>query len=145
MTYKKPNQHNMIESLALFTQHVKVCVCVCIICKSVHLGQNVKTHNHLMFQKQRNMIITIIFVLNGVQRNTQKHLRDILSWTWYAQHKTKQSTMHKNEEQTCETCKISIILTKPTKPIYHTHQNIKGSIFNNHIFKSQHKHKIQEN
>ena len=34
--------------------------------------------------------------------------------------------MHKNEEQTCKTCRISII---PTKPIYHTHQNINKSIF----------------
>ena len=142
MTCKYPNQDNMIESLALFTQHVKECVCVCIICKSVHLGQNVKTHNHLMFQKQRKMIIPTIFVLNGVQRNTKKNLIDILSLTLYAQHNTKQSTMHKNEEKTCETCRVSIILTKPTKPIYHTHQNIKGSIFNNHIFISQHKHKI---
>ena len=113
-------------------------MCVCIICKSVHLGQNVKTHNHLMFQKQRKMIIPTIFVL-------QKHLIDILSLTLYAQHNTKQRSMHKNEEKTCETCRVSIILTKQTKPIYHTHQNIKGSIFNNHIFISQHKHKIQEN
>ena len=143
MWRSESSKHDRI--MTLNTQHVKVCVCVCIICKSAHLGQNVKTHNHLMFQKQRNMIITIIFVLNGVQRNTQKHLRDILSWTWYAQHNIKQSTMHKNEEQTCETCRISIILTKPRKPIYHTHENIKGSIFNNHIFISQHKHKIQEN
>ena len=94
-----------------------------------------------MFQNQGNMIIPTIFVLNGVQRNTQKHLRDILSWTWYAQHNTKHSTMHKNEEQTC---RISIILTKLTKPIYQTHQNINKTIFNNHISISQYKHKIQE-
>ena len=144
MICEEKNHQIMIDSWH-YSLNMSMSVCVCIICKSVHLGQNVKIHNHLMFQKQRNMIIPTIFVLNGVQRNTQKHLRDILSWTWYAQHNTKQSTMHKNEEQTCETCRISIILTKPRKPIYHTHENIKGSIFNNHIFISQHKHKIQEN
>ena len=81
MTCEYPNHHSKIESLALFTQHVKecVCVCVCIICESVHLGQSVKSHNHLMFQNQRNMIIPTIFILNGIQKNTQKHLRDILS------------------------------------------------------------------
>ena len=39
---------------------------------------------------------------------------------------TKHSTMHKNEEQTCKTGRISII---PTKSIYHTHQNINKIIF----------------
>ena len=67
--------------MALSTLHVKVCVCVCvcIICKSVHLGQSVKTNNHLMFQNQRNMIIPTNFVFNGIRRDAQKHLRDILS------------------------------------------------------------------
>ena len=60
------------------------------------------------------MIIPTIFVLNGIQRDTQKYLRDILSWTWYA-HNTKHSSMHKNEEQTRKICRTSII-TKPTKP-----------------------------
>ena len=55
-----------------------------------------------MFQNQRNMIIPTIFVFNEIQRDTQKHLRDILSWKWYEQHNTKHSTMLKNDEQTCK-------------------------------------------
>ena len=145
MACKDVNHQIMIESLALFTQHVKrecVCASYAKVCKLGH--ENMQgAYNQLMFQKQRNMFIPTIFVLNGVQRNTPKHLRDILSWTWYAQYNTKQSTMHKNEEKTCETCRISIILTKPTKPINETHQNINKTIFNHHIFISQHIHKIQ--
>ena len=64
--------------MALNTQHVKECVCASYA-KACKLGQIVKTYNHLMFQNQRNMIIPTIFVLNGIQRDTQKHLRDILS------------------------------------------------------------------
>ena len=48
------------------------------------------------------MIIPTIFVFNGIQRDTQKHLRDILSWKWHAQHNIKHSTVLKNEEQTCK-------------------------------------------
>ena len=55
-----------------------------------------------MFQNQRNMIIPTIFVFNEIQRYKQKHLRDILSRIWYAQHNTKHRTMLKNEEQTCK-------------------------------------------
>ena len=33
----------------------------------------------MMFQNQRNMIIPTNFVFHGIQRDTQKHLRDILS------------------------------------------------------------------
>ena len=69
----------------------------------------------------------------------------IMNMVCTTQHNTKQSTMHKNEEQTCKTCRISIILTKPTKPIYQIHQNINKIIFNNHISISQHIHKIEEN
>ena len=43
----------------------------------------------------------------------------------------KYGIMHKNEKQTCKTCIISIILTKPTKPIHKTQQNI-----DNHILTS---------
>ena len=69
--------------MTLSTQHVKVCVCAsnAKVCK---LGQNVTTHNHMMFQNQRNMIIPTTFVFNGIIRDTQKHLRGILSLTWYA-------------------------------------------------------------
>ena len=60
---------NMIESLALITQHVKECVCVCALyAKVCKLGQSVKTHNHLMLQYQGNMINPT----NGVQQNSQK-------------------------------------------------------------------------
>ena len=45
----------------------------------------------MMFQNQRNMIIPTIFVFNEIQRYTQKHLRDILSQIWYAQHNTTQN------------------------------------------------------
>ena len=73
---------------------VCVCVCVCVCAsyaKVCNLGQSVKTHNHMMFQNQRNMIIPTIFVFNEIQRYTQKHLRDILSQIWYAQHNTTQN------------------------------------------------------
>ena len=36
----------------------------------------------------------------------------------------KHGTMHENEVQTCKTCRIGIILTKPTKPIHQTQENI---------------------
>ena len=122
------------------------CVCVCASnAKMCKLGQSVKTHNHIMFQNQRNMIIPTTFVFNGIQRGTHKYLRDMLSWTWYAQHNTKHNTMHKNDAQTCKTCRIGIILTKPTKPINQTQQNINKTIFNHRIFITHHKHKIQEN
>ena len=65
--------------MALSTQTCQsVCVCAsnAKVCK---LGQSVKTHNHMMFQNQRNMIIPINFVFHGIQRDKQKHLRDILS------------------------------------------------------------------
>ena len=37
--------------------------------------------------------------------------------------------MHKNEAQTCKTCRKGIILTKPTKPIKQTQQTINKTIF----------------
>ena len=75
--------------MTLSTKHVKDYVHVCAsYVKMCKLGQSVKTHNHMMFQNQRNMIIPTTFVFNGIQRDTQKHLRDILSSTWYAQHNT---------------------------------------------------------
>ena len=65
--------------MALITQTCQS-VCVCMhqmqMCK---LGQSVKTHNHIIFQNQRNMIIHTNFVFRGIQRGTQKHLGDILS------------------------------------------------------------------
>ena len=72
--------------MTLSTKHVKDCVCVCVcvcVCASnakvCKLGQSVKTHNHMMIQNQRNMIIPTTSVFNGIQRDTQKYLRDILS------------------------------------------------------------------
>ena len=62
--------------MTLSTKHVKDCVCVCVC---VHHMQSVKTHNHVMFQNHRNMIIPTTFVFHGIQKDTQKHLRDILS------------------------------------------------------------------
>ena len=56
----------------------------------------------------------------------------------------KHGTMHENEAQTCKTCSIGIMLTKPTKPIKQSQQNNNKTIFKRHIFKSQHKHKIKE-
>ena len=65
--------------MTLSTKHVKdcvfVCVCVCVcVCASnakvCKLGQSVKTHNHMMFQNQRNMIIPTTFVFHGIQRDT---------------------------------------------------------------------------
>ena len=86
MTCEDINHKNMIKSWH-YSLNMSKNVCVCVyasyakVCK---LGQNVKKkkkkkHNHLMFQNQGNMIIPTIFVLNGIQRDTQKHLRDILS------------------------------------------------------------------
>ena len=61
--------------MALSTKHVKVCVCQMQKCT---LGQSVKTHNHMMFQNQRNMIIPTIFVFNGIQRNTKTSKRHFI-------------------------------------------------------------------
>ena len=97
-----------------------------------------------MFQNQRNMIIPTNFVFNGIQRDTKISKRHfIMNMVCTIQH--KHSTMYKNEEQTCKTCRISIIPTKPTKSIYQTHQHINKTIFNIHISISQHIYKIQEN
>ena len=41
------------------------------VCK---LGQSVETHNHMMFQNQRNMIIPTTIVFHGIHRNTRKRL-----------------------------------------------------------------------
>ena len=41
--------------------------------------------------------------------------------------------MHKNEKQTCKTCIVGIILTKLTKPIHQTQQNI-NKPYSNIIF-----------
>ena len=46
--------------------------------------------------------------------------------------------MHKNEKQTCKTYIISIILTKPTKPIHQTQQNI-NKPYSNIIFSNLNK------
>ena len=62
------------------TLSTQTCQSVCASnAKMCKLGQSVKAHDHIMFQNQRNMIIPTNFVLNGIQRDTQKHLRDILS------------------------------------------------------------------
>ena len=96
-----------------------------------------------MFQKQRNMINPTNFVFHGIQRNTKATKRHfIMNMICTTQH--KHNIMQKNEAQTCKPCRISIILTKPTKPINQTHQNINKTIFNNHISISQHIHKIKK-
>ena len=46
--------------------------------------------------------------------------------------------MHKNEKQTCKTYIISTILTKPTKPIHQTQQNI-NKPYSNIIFSNLNK------
>ena len=71
MTCEDAKHDNMIESWHYSLNMSKgMCVCASYV-KVCKLGQNVKTHNHMMFQKQRNMIFPTIFVLNEVQRNTQ--------------------------------------------------------------------------
>ena len=81
--------------MALSTKHIKVCVCVCVcasnakVCK---LGQSVKTRNHMMFQDQRNMIISTTFVFNGIQRDTKTSKRHfIMNMVYTTQHKPKYS------------------------------------------------------
>ena len=64
-------------------------VCVCARAhasnaKLYKLGQSVKTHNHMMFQNQRNMIIPTTFVFHGIQKKKKKkNLRDILNYMYY--------------------------------------------------------------
>ena len=98
----------------------------------------------MMFQNQRNMISPTTFVFHRIQRDIQTHLRDVFIMNVICTTQHKHGTMHENEAQTCKTCRIGIILRKPTKPIKQSQQNHNKTIFNNYIFKSQHKHKIQE-
>ena len=77
----------MIESWYEALKHVNVCVCASIakVCK---LGQSVKTHNHIMFQNQRNIIIPTKFVFHGIQRNTKATKRHfIMNMICTKQHK----------------------------------------------------------
>ena len=74
----KTSKHDRIKTLS--TKHVKDCVgVIASYAKVCKLGQSVRTHNHMMFQNRRSMIIPTTFVFNGIQRDTQKYLRDILS------------------------------------------------------------------
>ena len=74
----KSSKHDRIMVLSTQTCQ-SVCVCVCVrarasnskVCK---LGQSVKTHIHMLFQDQRNMIIPTTFVFHRIQRDAQKHL-----------------------------------------------------------------------
>ena len=48
-------------------------VCVRQMQNMCKLGQSVRTHNHMMFENQRNMIIPTPIVFHGIDRNTRKH------------------------------------------------------------------------
>ena len=58
------------------------------------------------------MIIPTAFVFHGIQRNTQKHLKDILSWTWYTQHNIKWRTNMQNMHYTNKTNKTHKVNSK---------------------------------
>ena len=139
--------------MTLHIHHVKECVCVhhiqkCAIRAWKHASGNMWKHIIIWhFKDKETWLFPTIFVLNGVQKKHTKTSKRhfIMKKVCTTQHNTNHSTMHKNEEQTCKTCRISTILTKPTKPINQTQQNINKTIFNNHISISQHIHKIQEN
>ena len=72
------SKHDRIMTLSTQTCQ-RMCVCVHQMQNMCKLGQRVRTHNHMMFQNQRNMIIPTTFVFHRIQRDTQKHLRDDLS------------------------------------------------------------------
>ena len=48
----------------------RVCVCAHQMQNMGKLGQSVRTHNHMMFENQRNMIIPTTFVFHRIQRDT---------------------------------------------------------------------------
>ena len=62
--------HDRIVTLSTQT-HRRVCVCVHQMQSVCKLWQSVKTHNHMMFQNQRNMIIPTTIVFQGIHRNTR--------------------------------------------------------------------------
>ena len=69
MQRHKSSIHDKIMTLSTQTCQ-RVCVRAHQMQNVGKLGQSVKTHNHMMFQNQRNMIIPTTFVFHGIQRDT---------------------------------------------------------------------------
>ena len=89
MTCEDKNHQIMIESWH-YSLNMSKNVCArarasyAKVCKLGQSKKKIKIKKSFDISKSRNMIIPTIFVLNGIQSDTQKYLRDILSWTWYA-------------------------------------------------------------